>query len=140
MRRPSLFAALLALAAPAVAHAGQAATIDIVRSRMVLDDRSDVGRAVQRVRYCLTISNSGGTPAGAVEGTDLLPPQASYAPGSLRSGATCATATTIEDDDARDVDEADATSAGISGRTVSISRPGLAAANSFAVTYEALMN
>lgn len=140
MRRPFLFTALVALAAPAAAHTGQVAAIDVVRSRTVIHAPSNAGRAVERVRYCVTITNSGGAPAGAVEGTDQLPHRASYAPGSLRSGASCATATTIEDDDAHDADEADATSAGISDRTVSISRPGLAAANSFAVTYEALMN
>lgn len=93
-----------------------------------------------RVKYCVTISNSGPAAAGTVLATDSLPLTLTYMAGTIRSGGDCASAATAEDDDTAGADETDPTGASISGATITISRPTLPAASSFAVTYDAVIN
>ena len=88
-----------------------------------------------QLKYCVTISNSGTASAGTVVATDSLPATLGYVPGSLTSGADCASASTAEDDDASGADETDPIGASASGSTVTITRATLATSVSFAVTY-----
>lgn len=93
-----------------------------------------------RVQYCVTISNAGPGGADALSGVHIIPVSQAYAVGTIRSGGTCATATTAEDDDASDAGEADAITASASGDTVSVQASTLAANASFAMTFEADIN
>lgn len=92
------------------------------------------------LRYCVTIGNTGTATASTVVATDTLPAGLSYVTGSLLSGTDCASAATVEDDNATGADESDPVGASYSGGTVSIIRPSLATAGSFAVTYQVTIN
>lgn len=92
------------------------------------------------VRYCLTITNSGPGIAADIAITDALPVATTFVAGSMRSGATCATATTVEDDNAIGADESDPVGASISGGTISIIQATMASAASFAVTFDVTIN
>lgn len=91
------------------------------------------------VRYCLTIANAGPGIAHTVAAGDTLPTSVTYTPGTLRSGATCATATTVEDDNAAGADESDPVGASISGASISVVRPFMTV-ESFAVTFDVVVN
>lgn len=92
------------------------------------------------VRYCLTITNSGPGIATDIAITDALPAATSFAAGSMRSGATCATAATVEDDNATGADESDPLGASIAGSTITIVQATMAASSSFAVTFDVTIN
>lgn len=90
-----------------------------------------------RVRYCVTISNAGPGGAEPLSGVHIIPLSQSYVAGTIRSGATCAAATTVEDDDAGDSGEADPITASASGATVSVQTSTLASGDAFALTFDA---
>ncbi len=92
------------------------------------------------VQYCLTIGNSGNADASSVVAFDNLPGTLSYVPGSMRSGADCISAATVEDDDTAGGDEADPVGASRSGVALTIQRGLLATGTSFAVTYQVTIN
>lgn len=92
------------------------------------------------IRYCVTIGNSGTAAAGTVIATDTLPPSLGYVPGSMLSGADCASAATVEDDNATGPDESDPVGASYASGTISVVRPSLPTATSFAVTYRVTVN
>jgi uncharacterized repeat protein (TIGR01451 family) len=89
--------------------------------------------------YCVTVTNPGSLVASTVVATDTLPASVVFVPGSMRSGASCASATTVEDDDNSGADESDPIGASASGATLTIVRPSLPAGTSFAVTYQAVI-
>lgn len=91
------------------------------------------------VRYCIVVNNPGTLTATIVSVTDPLPALVNYVPGSMKSGATCATATTAEDDDAAGADETDPIGMSISGTTITASNASLAGGGSFAVTFDVLV-
>ena len=88
------------------------------------------------VRYCVTFSNPGTLAANNVIGTDNLPANVTYEAGTLRSGATCGTASTVEDDNNSGADETDPVGASMSGSTATLSMPTLAAGTSQSFTYD----
>ncbi len=95
------------------------------------------------VRYCLLATNSGVAGSAnhtAVSPTDTIPATATYVAGSLRTGTSCAGATTVEDDDIAGVDETDPFGASRTGATVRGSAPVLAPGASFAVVFNATIN
>ena len=92
------------------------------------------------LRYCVTIGNSGTASASTVIATDSLPAMLSYVPGSLLSGADCASAATLEDDNATGTDESDPVGASYSAGTISIIRSSLPTGTAFAVTYRVSVN
>lgn len=57
------------------------------------------------MRYCILVTNNSTTDVSNIVMTDNLPAQVTFVPGSMRSGATCAGATTIEDDNNSGTDE-----------------------------------
>lgn len=120
------------------------AAITVGKSMTVLSDGINTGffKALPgaRLRYCITIANGGPAASGTIQGTDQLPAGLSYVPGTLRSGANCASAATDEDDDANGPDEEDPVGAGMAGTLLTINRPTLAASESFAITYEVLVD
>lgn len=93
-----------------------------------------------QVRYCVTISNAGPADAQSINGVHIIPVSQTYIAGTLKSGGTCGTATTAEDDDASDAGEADTITVSASGATISVLAGALAANASFAITFDATIN
>lgn len=91
-------------------------------------------------RYCLTITNGGPGIAANILVSDTLPAATTFVAGSMRSGATCATATAVEDDNAVGADESDPVGASISGTTIVGSQESMAPSTSFALTYDVTIN
>lgn len=88
------------------------------------------------VRYCVTVSNPSSYTATNVNGSDSLPTTTTYEAGSLRSGATCGAASTVEDDNSVGTDESDPVGASASGGTISFIIPSLAGGASQSFTYD----
>ncbi len=116
-----------------------AANIGVTKSMTLISDGVNATnfKAIPgaQLRFCVTISNSGTANASSVVATDTLPATLSYVPGSMLSGTDCASAATVEDDDAAGADETDPVGANYSGSTISITRASLATSGSFALTY-----
>lgn len=92
------------------------------------------------VRYCITISNAGPGIAATINANDILPTRLTYVPGSMVSGADCATAATVEDDNAAGADETDPMGASFTAGTVNITRPFMLSGTSFSVVLNAVVN
>lgn len=92
------------------------------------------------VNYCITIANAGPSQATNVTATDIVPTSLTYIPSSMVSGANCAAAATVEDDNSTGADEGDPIGASIGGSTISIVSANLAASASFAVSFRATVN
>ncbi len=92
------------------------------------------------VQYCISISNAGPSAATNVAARDVIPADLTFVPGSMFSGASCATAATAEDDNAAGVDESDPVGASITGTTITAVSPNLALSASFAILFRAILN
>lgn len=92
------------------------------------------------MRYCLLVTNNGSGTATAINIADALPGTTAFVPGSLRSGASCGGATTIEDDNASGADENDPFGASITGTTVTATTPTLAPGTAFAIIFDVTIN
>jgi hypothetical protein len=86
------------------------------------------------------ITNSGSAAATFLSATDTLPATLTFVSGSMRSGADCASAATVEDDDAAGGDESDPIGASISGNQLQISAGSLASSGALVVTFSATVN
>lgn len=89
------------------------------------------------VRYCILVTNRGSTAVGNVGVVDSLPATLAYVTGSMRSGTSCASATTREDEDAAGTDEANPVGMSIDGATIMGTAPSLAAGDAFAMLLDA---
>jgi uncharacterized repeat protein (TIGR01451 family) len=92
------------------------------------------------VRYCIQVTNAGSGTATNVIANDPLPAGVTYVPGSLRSGATCAAAATIEDDNVAGADETDPIGLSVTGTTVTGRTNALAPAANMALVFNATVN
>lgn len=92
------------------------------------------------IEYCIQISNTGSATATSVVATDNLPASTTYVAGSMTSGATCALATTAEDDDASGADESDPFGAAVSGATLTATIGTLNAGTGHAIKFRAIVN
>ncbi len=92
------------------------------------------------VRYCITITNNGSGTTTSVTASDNLPANISYVAGSLLSGATCASATTAEDDDNVGPDESDPFGISIAGNIVTGVANSLAPSESYAIVFSATLD
>lgn len=92
------------------------------------------------LRYCILVTNPGTLAAANVAASDLLPAGITYSAGTARSGATCTTATTIEDDDAAGADETDPYGVSFLAGTLTATATTLAPGASFAITFDAVLN
>lgn len=95
------------------------------------------------VEYCVLVTNNGTSATAAhtnVVMNDPLPAASTYVTGSLRSGTSCAGATTVEDDDNSGADETDPFGLSISGSTISGTATTLAATATFAMVYRVTLN
>lgn len=91
------------------------------------------------MRYCLLVSNGGPAMATTVIATDSLPVQLAYVAGSMRSGTSCATAATTEDDDNSGADDADTVGASYSAGTVVMLTSSLTSGAAIALLFNALI-
>ena len=115
--------------------------ISAVKTSMVVNDPisgTTNPKAIRgaTMRYCITLQNTGDTAAADVVASDTLPADITYVAGSLRSGATCANAIGIEDDDNAGTNETDPYGASVIDGIVKIRASALAASASFATTFE----
>lgn len=92
------------------------------------------------MQYCVLITNQGSATITGATGTDTLPTTLTYVPGSMKTGSSCAAATTAEDDDAAGADETDPFGASISGRTITMVANQLGPTAAMAVKYSATIN
>lgn len=92
------------------------------------------------VEYCILVSNTGTSTLTNVVASDNLPSNFSYAAGTLRSGTSCATATTVEDDNATGADESDPHGASISGTALSATASSMPAVTGFALKFRGTVN
>jgi len=119
-------------------------SLSVSKSSTVLSDPSNGGtnpKAIPgaTVRYCVLVTNTGNTSASTVQMADSLPGTTSYVAGSLRSGSSCAAASTVEDDGTTGADESDPVGASASGNNIAGSAPSLAVGGSVALTYEVIV-
>jgi uncharacterized repeat protein (TIGR01451 family) len=92
------------------------------------------------VRYCITVTNAGPGTTTSVVATDIVPPLLTFVSGSLRSGAACASATTVEDDNNIGADESDPIGVSITGTTITGITASLGSGSAFAIVFNALVN
>ncbi|MBB6426693.1 proprotein convertase P-domain-containing protein [Sphingopyxis sp. JAI128] len=92
------------------------------------------------MRYCLLVTNNGSATATGIDVADPLPATLAFVPGSLRSGTSCAGATTVEDDNAAGADESDPFGAAFAGTSVSASTASLGPAAAMALVFNATVN
>lgn len=92
------------------------------------------------MRYCLLVTNNGSATATGINVADPLPAATTFVAGSLRSGTSCAGATTIEDDNATGADESDPFGASIGGTIVAATTPTLTPGNALAVAFNVTVN
>lgn len=90
--------------------------------------------------YCVLLTNSGSARASGIAATDDIPATLSYTAGSMRSGANCASASTVEDDDNTGADESDPLGASVSGNQLLIAVGTLDGGQSVALKYDAVVN
>jgi uncharacterized repeat protein (TIGR01451 family) len=90
--------------------------------------------------YCILVSNPGSGTATAVGVGDPIPANMTFVPGSIRSGANCGSATTVEDDDASDSGEPDAITASVTGTNLAAATASLGPSASFAIAFNATVN
>ncbi|KTE38996.1 MULTISPECIES: proprotein convertase P-domain-containing protein [unclassified Sphingopyxis] len=92
------------------------------------------------IRYCLLVTNNGSATATSVAINDAIPATMTYTPASLRSGTSCAGATTVEDDNAAGADESDPFGAAFAGTNVTASTASLAPAAAMAIAFTVTVN
>lgn len=128
--------ALACLAPPA--HADDAARpgLRVARTSEAISDPL-LGK---RLRACVLLINGGASDAGSVRLSDIPPGPAIYLPGTLRSGPSCATATTAEDDDDIGPDESDGLAASSTYGTIYALVAAIPPGGSAALTYEAILD
>lgn len=95
------------------------------------------------IRYCILVTNVGTVTADNVQSVDTLPSTVTYMPGTIRTGSTCASATTGEDDDASGGDESDPFGGSLSTTAtdyvINGSAPSLMPGATFAVVFDVLL-
>ena len=92
------------------------------------------------MRYCILVTNNGSGTATGIAVTDALPASTTYIPGSLRSGTSCAGATTTEDDNASGADESDPFGASIAGTALAATTATLTPGGAMAVAFDVTIN
>ena len=92
------------------------------------------------VRYCILIANAGPATASSVITTDALPATLNYVAGSMRSGGSCDTATTVEDDDSNDGGEGDGVTGNIVGATLNFASTAIANTQTVALVFDAVID
>jgi uncharacterized repeat protein (TIGR01451 family) len=92
------------------------------------------------VRYCITFGNNGTATVTGFTASDPMPANMTVVPGTMRTGATCGTATAVEDENGTGADENDPFGMNFGANTVTGVAATLAAGTSFAMTFNATIN
>ncbi|MDG6079704.1 DUF11 domain-containing protein [Erythrobacter litoralis] len=92
-----------------------------------------------RIEYCLRANNTGDSSASQIRMSDFVPSTVSYVPGSIRSGQTCTTAATVEDDNGDGADETDPAGAQFLNGEIRASQTTLNAGQSAAFTFQVIV-
>ena len=120
------------------------ATLSVTKTSTVVSDGVSASNPKSvpgaTVRYCIVISNAGTATANLLAGSDPIPSNLVFQSGTIRSGSSCATATTVEDDDASGADESDPQGGAIAGSTLNFSATSLANGANIAFTFLATIN
>lgn len=120
------------------------ATINVAKSSSTVSDGINTTNPKSipgaRMRYCILVTNAGSGIASDIAATDTMPANVTFVAGSMRSGASCATATTVEDDNASGTDESDPLGASIAGAIVTFTSATMASGTTIALTFEAIVN
>jgi len=121
------------------------ANLTIAKSSSVVTDPVNGGTNPKAIpgaliRYCLLVTNVGPATASLIGVSDTLPANLTFAPGSIRSGTSCAGAATIEDDDASGADESDPFGASWSGGVLNAVTATLANGSAMAIRFDATVN
>lgn len=128
-----------------ITFCGPTTTLAVAKTSTVLSDPVNGNSSPKAIpnailRYCILISNPGAVAANSIIASDPIPNTATYRPGTIKSGTSCAGATTTEDDNAAGPDESDPFGASISGRTITAIAANIAAGQAFAITFEATVD
>ena len=120
-------------------------TLAVARSSTVLSDPtngSSLPKAVPGavIELCLTVSNAGPGAVSQVVARDPLSAALTYVAGTLRSGPSCAAATTVEDDDTLGGDESDALGGALSAGAITLTAASLDEAAAVALRYQVTVN
>jgi uncharacterized repeat protein (TIGR01451 family) len=119
-------------------------TMNISKLSFVVNDNISVSNPKSipnaTVQYCITIANSGTGIATAAAASDNIPSTVTFVPGSMRSGSSCGTAATLEDDDGVGTDDTDQIGASVTGSNVAIVVPKLNPAATIALTFNVTIN
>jgi uncharacterized repeat protein (TIGR01451 family) len=120
------------------------ATLSVTKISSVLSDgvsgsnpKAIPGATVQ---YCITVQNNGTGTTANMNISDTIPATVAYVANSLRSGANCGTAVTVEDDDATDTGEADDTTASAVGTTITGTVSTLAPSSTKSLVFNTTVN
>lgn len=92
------------------------------------------------MRYCILVTNNGSGTATAIAIADALPAGMTFVPGSLRSGTSCAAATTVEDDNASGGDENDPFGAAIAASAIAANTASLPPGGAMAIAFTATID
>ena len=82
------------------------------------------------------VLDTGSGTATGISLADALPAGTSFVTGSLRSGPSCAGATSVEDDNASGADESDPFGASVAGTTIAATTATLLPAAAMAIAFE----
>jgi uncharacterized repeat protein (TIGR01451 family) len=121
------------------------ANLSLTKTNEILSDPSNGASNPKAIpgaviRYCILLANAGPAYATSISVADLLPPNITYAAGTMKSGAACATAITAEDDDNSGADEGDPVGASFAATLVTIVQSSLPPGGAIALTFEAVIN
>jgi uncharacterized repeat protein (TIGR01451 family) len=92
------------------------------------------------LRYCILVTNAGPATATSVSIVDPLPSFITYSAGTMKSGANCTSAATVEDDDDIGADENDPVGASFTATTITILQTSLSATGVIALIFDAIIN
>jgi uncharacterized repeat protein (TIGR01451 family) len=120
------------------------ATLSVTKISSVLSDgvsasnpKSIPGAVIQ---YCINIQNNGSGTTTSIAANDTLPATETYIAGSMRSGTSCGTAATVEDDDNSGADESNPFGMSISGSTITGTATSLAPNATYSMVFNVTLN
>lgn len=122
-----------------------ASSVTVSKISAVLSDPINGGSSPKAIpgatmRYCIQFNNTGTTTLDNVIAADTIPASLAYVPGSIRTGPTCTSTATAEDDDNSGTDESDPFGASVSGALLNASANSLAPGAALAVEYRGTLN
>ena len=123
----------------------QRAAISLAKTSTILNDPINLTsnpKAIPgaTILYCMLVTNGGPLSASTIVLTDPMPSSVTFQSGTMKSGTSCATATTVEDDDNVGADDTDTVGASFASGTVITISSSIASGGTLALTFEAKVN